>query len=110
MSTLGTGKRRSSDGERGIPSLQLDLHPLVTKQVDTGTPMTPSIPVTPEDWSRTDHHWMQQHADLTWLRGGPAIPLALFTQGAGATTADTGRVQHAQAAISFSAPFMGRQS
>ncbi len=58
MSTLSTCKRGRGGGEQGIPGLWLDLQPLVTKQVDTSPPMNPSTPVTPEDGSGADHHWM----------------------------------------------------
>ena len=58
MGTFSTRKRRGSDSESGIPRLHLDLYTLVTKQLDAGTSMNPSIPVTPEDRSRTDHHRM----------------------------------------------------
>jgi hypothetical protein len=46
MGTLSTGERRGSDSARGIPCLLLDRHPLAAKQLDTGTPMNPSTPVT----------------------------------------------------------------
>src|SRR5258708_18386248 len=43
---------------------------------------------------------MEQHAPL---------PLTLLAQGTGTTTADAGRIDHAQAAIGFSASLMGNQ-
>jgi hypothetical protein len=52
---------------------------------------------------------MQQHADLTRLLGGAALPLALLAQPTGATTADAGSIDHAQASVSFSALFMRDQ-
>ncbi len=39
--------------------------------------------------------------------GGGAIPLTLLAQRAGATTANAGRLDHAQAAIGFSTLLMG---
>ncbi len=111
MGTFGPGKRRRSDRERGrvhaIPSLCLDLYTLVTKEMDAGPPMIPPAPVLPEERSRTDDHWMQQHADLAWFRRRPALPLASLAKRAGTTTADAGSIHDAQTAISFSASFMG---
>lgn len=46
---------------------------------------------------------MEQHADSAQLRSSiPSIPipLTLLAQGAGATTADAGRIDHAQASVS----------
>ena len=110
MGTLSTGKRRGSDGWSGrvwgLRGLCLDLHALVAKQLEAGTPMNPATPVMPEERSRTDDHWMQQHAHLARLCRRPAIPLALLAQGTGTTTTDTGRIDHAQASIGFLAPFV----
>ena len=58
MGTLGTGKRRESGGKRWLARLYLNVYVLVTKQVDAGAPVVLSIPVTPEERSRTDDHWM----------------------------------------------------
>lgn len=52
---------------------------------------------------------MQQDAHLAGLRGCAALPLALFAQWAGTTTADTGSIHDAQASIGFSALFMWEQ-
>ena len=49
---------------------------LQAKQLEAGTPMNPATPVMPEERSRTDDHWMQQHAHLARLCRRPAIPLA----------------------------------
>jgi len=80
---------------------------LVAKQLDAGTSMNPSTPVMPLEGSGTDSHWMQEDAHLARLLGGGAIPLTLLAQRAGATTANAGRVDHAQAAIGFSTLLMG---
>ena len=61
--------------------------------------MNPSTPVMPLEGSGTDSHWMQEDAHLARLLGGGAIPLTLLAQRAGATTANAGRLDHAQAAI-----------
>ena len=56
MGTLSPGKRRGSDGwsgrVRAIPRLCLDLHALVAKQLEAGTPMNPATPVMPEEQNR----------------------------------------------------------
>lgn len=75
---LGARKWCGSDSAKSLLRLHLDLHAKVPKEVDAGPPMIPTTPVLPEEQSRTDDHWMQQHADLTRLWRGSAIPLALL--------------------------------
>jgi hypothetical protein len=58
------------------------------------------------------HHCMKltiPHTHLTRLIGGAALPLTLFPQGAGATTADAGRIDHAQTSIDLSSPLVDAQ-
>jgi hypothetical protein len=109
MSALSTGERRGNDSPRSISRLHLDFHPLVVKQLDASTPMNPSTPVTPEDWSRTDRHWVQQNTHLARLCCRAAIPLALLAQRTGTTTADAGSIHDTQSSIGFSALFMRDQ-
>src|SRR5258708_27795343 len=71
--------------------------------------MVPTTPITPEQGRGTNDEGMQQHAHLARLSGGAALPLTLFTQRAGATTADAGRIDHTQAPVGFSAPLMRNQ-
>ena len=71
--------------------------------------MKPPTPVTPEERSRPDNEGMQQQTHLTRFLGITALPLTLFAQRAGATTADAGRIDHAQAPIGFSAPLVHMQ-
>src|SRR6266516_4252679 len=52
---------------------------------------------------------MQEHTHLARLFGGIALPLTLFAQGTEATTADAGRVDHAQTPISFPTPLVCHQ-
>src|SRR5271167_8789 len=52
---------------------------------------------------------MQQYTDLTRLLGGAALPLTLLAQGTGTATTNTGRIDHTQAPIGFSALLMGNQ-
>ena len=85
------------------------LDALVAYELLAGAPVYSAAPVLPEQRSRTHRERMQQHADLAWLFGRVAMPLALFAQGAGAAAADTGRVHDAQAAIGFSTPFMSKK-
>ncbi len=89
------------------------LHPhlqaLASQQLHGRPSMKPPAPVTPEERGRPDHKGMQQHAHLAGLRGGSALPLTLLPQGTGAATAHAGRIDHAQAAIGFSAPLVDAQ-
>src|SRR5258708_1731962 len=71
--------------------------------------MKSPTPVTPEERSRSYGERMEQQAYLTRLGGGAALPLTLVAQRAGAATADAGRIHHAQAPISLSAPLVGAQ-
>jgi hypothetical protein len=113
MGTLGTGKRRGSDGwsgsVRAIPRLHLNFDALGTKELHARAPMNPSTPVIPEERLTPDDEGMQEHADLARLCGGVAIPLALLAQRTGTATADAGRIDHAQAPIGLSTPLMGDQ-
>src|SRR6266567_617100 len=85
----------------------MHVDPLMAQQLQTRSPMLPAAPILPEHGSGANHQWMQQHADLPWLRRGTALPLTLLAQRARATTADAGPVHHAQAPISFPAPSVG---
>ena len=108
MGTLCSGKGRrleSQAGRSGRPDLDLDA--LIAQELDAGSSVAPTTPVTPEKWRIPDSQWMQQDADLARLLGGFALPLTLLTQRAGTATADAGRIHHAQAAIGFSTPLMG---
>lgn len=86
----------------GLPDLNL----LITYQLHTGSPMLPAAPVLPEERRSGDREGMQQDTDLARLYGGSTIPLALLAQGTETTTANTGSIDHAQAAIGFSTVFM----
>src|SRR6266487_3684527 len=72
--------------------------------------MVPAAPISPEEGSRPDVERMQEHTHLARLFGGTALPLTLFAQGTEATTADAGRVDHAQTPISFPMPTRPRVS
>src|SRR6266487_3496564 len=82
------------------------LHALVTKELHPPPPMLPPAPITPEDGQRPDGQGMQEHTHLARLGGSAAIPLTLFAQGTGTTTADAGRIDHAQTPIGFPAPLV----
>jgi hypothetical protein len=81
----------------------------MAKQVDAGTSMNPSTPVSPEERFSADHEWMQQHADLARFLGGVAMPLALLAQQARTATANAGGIHYAEAAISLSTVLLGKQ-
>lgn len=85
------------------------LDVLITHTLHTRPPMLPSTPITPEEGSGADGAWVQQHTYLTRLLGGSTLPLTLFTQGAGTTTADAGRIDDAQAPIGFPASLVRHQ-
>lgn len=57
-----------------------------SQELDAGTSVDPTTPVTPQQWRLAHKQWMQQDTDLTWLLGDLALPLALLAQGAGTTT------------------------
>ena len=71
--------------------------------------MYSATPVLPEKRLNPDAEGMQEHADLTWLCCGVAIPLTLLAQPTGTTTADAGAIHHSQAPIGFSALLMREQ-
>jgi hypothetical protein len=81
----------------------MHLHTLVAKQVDAGTSMNPSTPVTPSERFSPDHERMQEHTHLARLFGGAAVPLALLAQWAGTTSAHAGSIHNTQTAIDLSA-------
>jgi hypothetical protein len=110
MGTLCAGKGCGLDGRvrrSGRPDLDLDA--LITQELDTGTSVDPTTPVTPQQWRLPHNQWMQQDTDLTWLLGDLALPLALLAQRAGTTTANASAIHDAQAAISLSALLMRKQ-
>jgi len=89
---------------------RLALHlQVLAVQLQACPPRLPPAPITPLKRSRPDGEGMQQHTHLTRLVGGAALPLTLFPQGAGATTADAGRIDHTQASIDLSSPSVPAQ-
>lgn len=96
--------RRSGDGR-----WQAHLDTLVLHELHTGASVFSSAPISPEQRGRTNLERMQQHADLAWLFGGAALPLALLAERAGTTTANAGSIHHTQACIGFSTLLMRDQ-
>jgi hypothetical protein len=87
---------------RGLPHLDvLSMH-----QLHTGAPVLSATPISPEQRCGTNDEGMQEHTDLAWLFGGVPIPLALFTQLTGTTTANTGRIHQPQDPISLLPPLL----
>ncbi len=110
VSSLRTGKRQwLIHQEGGESSSHQYLQMLMAQKLHTHSSMLSPAPVTPEEGGRADDERVEQHAHLARLGGGTAIPLALLAQRTGTATADTGSIDHAQASIGFSAPFMREQ-
>jgi hypothetical protein len=107
--TLRPGKDQVCGGWRSGGWRQAHFEALVPHELDTGPPMFSAAPIAPEQWFGADAKRMQQHADLAWLCGSPPIPLALLTERTRAATAKAGGIDHAQAAIGFSTPLMGKK-
>ena len=76
---------------------------LVSHELPTCTPVLSPAPVAPEQRGGSDDEWVQKHTHLARLSGSAAIPLTLVAQRTGTTTADAGRIDHAQAPIGFPA-------
>lgn len=97
MRALGPrqGRSRARWVSRGTRP-HLDLNALVTKKVQTHTPMVPTTPVTPKERRIPNDERMQEDAHLARLFRGAPLPLALLAQGTGTTIANAGRRDHAQ--------------
>ena len=110
VGTLRTGQDhfrfawRSSGGRR-----QAHLDALVSHELHTGASVRSSTPVAPEQRGRSDDEGMQKHTHLARLSGRAAIPLTLLALGTGTTTADAGRIDHAQASSGLLAPLVCRK-
>jgi hypothetical protein len=89
--------------------LVLHIYALLTEQVHTRAPMSPSTPIVPEERLIPHSERMQQYADLARLCRRTAIPLTLLTERTGAATKDASSVHHTQAAVGFSALLMRDQ-
>jgi hypothetical protein len=101
----GKGRRRDGGESRGA-RFDLDGDALMAQQLDARPSVLPTTPVPPEQRLRPNDERMQKHTHLAGLGGRTAIPLTLLAQRAGTTTANAGRIHHAQASISLSAPLM----
>ena len=88
---------------------QAYLDALVSHEFQTSAPVLSAAPIAPEQRGRTNLERMQQHTDLARFGRRRAIPLTLLAQGTGTTTADAGRIDHAQTPIGFLAPFVDRK-
>lgn len=87
----------------------MDLNELARDQVPARPPVRSPRPVLPEQRRLPDHERMQEETHLARLVRFAAIPLALLAQWASTTTVNAGSIDHAQAAIFFSAVFMREQ-
>ena len=84
----GKGAKVRHSGGRAAPRPHFEA--LAAQELHTRASMLPTAPVLPEQGSRTDEERVQQHAHSTGLGGSPPMPLTLFAQGPGETTADVG--------------------
>src|SRR5690348_9003953 len=81
----------------------------MTSHLDARMPMDSPTPICPHQGRRTDGKRMLEHADLARLVGGTALPLTLLAQRARTAATNARGVDHTQAAISFSTPFLRAQ-
>src|SRR5947209_18320506 len=86
---------------------QAYLDALVSHEFQTSAPVLSAAPIAPEQRGRTNLERMQQPTDLARFGRRRAIPLTLLAQRTGTTTADAGRIDHAQTAIGFLTPHLG---
>jgi len=86
--------------------LEVHLHVWVSHELHTGTPVHSPAPISPEQRSGTTTKGMQEHADVPRLCRCIAIPWTRTASAAGTTAVETGRRDHTQAAIGFSAPLL----
>ncbi len=98
-----TGNGRRLDRWSGrVPRFHLNLHALVTKQLDACPPMISPAGVAPEERLTSHRERVQENAHLARFVRGVPIPLTLLSFRTRTATADAGSVHHAQAAIDFS--------
>ena len=88
--------------------LHLDLQ-VLAMQTQTGVPLVPPMPVSPEERSRADRQGMKQNAHLARLGRGPPVPLALVAQGTRTAVANAGGIDDPQAVVMLSTVLMGDQ-
>ena len=98
------GGQRSSRWRR---DRETHFDPLVAHQLQTGAPVFPATPISPQQRRGTHRERMEQEADPTRLCRGVPVPLTLRTLWALATIADAGAGEETQTAISFPA-LLGR--
>lgn len=104
MYPLRTGKRNSGGDGSSLDQWRgqhAHLDVLVSHEALTRTPVLSAAPILPEERHGGSSERMQEYAHLAGLVRFAPVPLALLAQGAGATPADAGSVDHAQAAIDF---------
>jgi len=104
----GEGRRRENWAGRET-LFHLHFHAWLSKQMHAHSSRKSPTPITPEERSRTDDEGMQEHTHLARRSLGAALPLTLFPQGTGATTADAGRRDHTHAPVGFPTPLMRDQ-
>jgi len=103
LRTREDGRRWCWRRRQGL--LKRHVHPLAAHELHAGAPMLSATPITPEQRSGAKRERMQQQTDPTRLCRLWAVPLTLLAQGARATVAYPGGVEHPQAAIGFATLF-----
>ncbi len=87
---------------------QVDLHTLAAQELHAGAAMLSAGPVLPEQGVRADLERMQQETHPARMPGCVSVPLTLRTLRTGTALSDPSFIDHAQAAIGFSAPLAGK--
>ena len=111
MGALRTGEEhRLARFQNWGRSLHRHLHPLASKQLDTGPTMLSPAPIPPEQGNRANSERMKQPTHAARMLGGLPMPLTLLTQGARTTGTDAGLIDEAQTAIGFPALFVRKEA
>jgi hypothetical protein len=108
----GQGCRRGCWGGR-MARRHLDLYLLAAHQAQTGSPLGPAAPISPEHGGRGHRERMRLHTHTAGLGRGSTLPLTLplrlLSQRTGVACSDARRIEDAQAAIRFSAALRRRE-
>jgi hypothetical protein len=111
MGALRTGEDRRRAGlENWGRDLHRHIHPLASKQLDTGPTMLSPAPILPEQGSRANIERMKQQTHSARMLGGLPMPLTLLTQATRTAGTDAGLIDDAQTPIGFPASFLRKEA